>query len=133
MAVYFAFIFNFGIYLHVKKLYAHVHNLYTFLLYHLHSLHVYLNFFSPDDDMCPVKSFMKYKRHLNTKCIHLFQRPSTKPNSITWYDNIPLGENTIGNVMTQISEKAGLSRRYTNHSPLYMYWMPLENMQINIL
>jgi len=59
---------------------------------------------------------MKYKQHLNSKCIRLFQRPSTKPNSITWYDNIPLGQNTIGNFMTQISEKAGLSRRYTNHS-----------------
>jgi hypothetical protein len=44
------------------------------------------------------------------------QRPSTKPNSIKWYDNMPMGHNMIGNIMPKLSEKAGLSFRYTNHS-----------------
>ena len=33
-----------------------------------------------------------------------------------WYDSAPMGHNTIGNLMSVLSEKAGLSTRYTNHS-----------------
>ena len=64
--------------------------------------------------MCPVKSFMKYKKNLNVKCNRLFQRPSK--GTIQWYDNCPLGHNTIGSMMPNISVSAGLSKRYTNHS-----------------
>jgi hypothetical protein len=60
---------------------------------------------------------MKYVKHLRgNKCDRFFQRPSTKPNSINWYDNMPMGHNMIGNIMPKLSEKAGLSLRYTNHS-----------------
>jgi len=76
---------------------------------------VYICFFP--DELYPVKSFMKYVKHLRgNKCDQFFQRPSTKPNSIKWYDNMPMGHNTIGNIMPKLSEKAGLSLRYTNHS-----------------
>lgn len=70
----------------------------------------------PDDEMCPVKSFMKYKRALNPKCNRLFQRPSRNPTSLQWYDAIPMGHNSIGDMMPKMSESAGLSKRYTNHS-----------------
>lgn len=59
---------------------------------------------------------MAYKRHLvGNKCDRLFQRPS-KENSVRWYDSAPMGHNTIANMMPRLSAKAGLSRRYTNHS-----------------
>ena len=64
--------------------------------------------------MCPVKSFMKYKKNLNVKCNRLFQRPSR--GNTQWYDNCPLGHITIGSMMPNISVSAGLSKRYTNHS-----------------
>jgi hypothetical protein len=60
---------------------------------------------------------MKYVKHLRGNiCDRFFQRPSTKPNSIKWYDNMPMGHNMIGNIMPKLSEKDGLSLRYTNHS-----------------
>lgn len=68
--------------------------------------------------MCPVKSFMKYKKHLNSKCDKLFQKPNKRfsPICARWYDNAPLGQNPLGEMMPNISQKAGLSRRYTNYS-----------------
>ncbi|CAG2216012.1 unnamed protein product [Mytilus edulis] len=73
--------------------------------------------YASDDDLCPVRSFRLYTSHLRgNKCDRLFQRPSTKMNSVKWYDSIPMGHNTIGNLMPTISGKAGLSVRYTNHS-----------------
>ena len=61
--------------------------------------------------------FDTYTRHMRgNKCGRLFQRPSLKENSVRWYESAPMGQNTIGNMMPNLSEKAGLSRRYTNHS-----------------
>ncbi|CAC5418120.1 unnamed protein product [Mytilus coruscus] len=44
-------------------------------------------------------------------------RPKTtiKDDSV-WYDASPLGHNTLGGMMPAICEKAGLLKRYTNHS-----------------
>lgn len=71
-------------------------------------------FFS-DDPFCPVTSFMKYKRQLNPGLNRLFQRPG-KRSAVHNYEKVPLGHNAIGKMMPTISEKAGLSTRYTNHS-----------------
>lgn len=81
-----------------------------------------------DDEMCPVKSYMKYKRALNPKCNRLFQRPSRNSNSLQWYDAIPLGHNSIGNMMPKMSESAGLSEIHqsltkgNNRAFVRQYW-----------
>ena len=49
--------------------------------------------FADDDILCPVKTFVHYKKKLNPKCVFLFQRPSKQPNVDVWYDNMPLGRN----------------------------------------
>ena len=66
---------------------------------------------------CPVKNLKSYLSHLNVKCSAFFQRPSK--NYLTtgkWYDNAPLGIHTLSSMMRNISEKAGLSTNFTNHS-----------------
>ncbi|KAJ8322050.1 hypothetical protein KUTeg_000521 [Tegillarca granosa] len=52
--------------------------------------------YARDDDLCP--------------------RPNAQVASLKWYNNIPLGYNTIGNFMPELLEAAKLSRRNTNHS-----------------
>ena len=61
-----------------------------------------------------------YISKLNPKCEALFQQPRRDWNesAITpeiWYENRPLGVNTLGNMMKEISTKAKLSKVYTNH------------------
>ncbi|KAJ8040475.1 hypothetical protein HOLleu_14774 [Holothuria leucospilota] len=48
----------------------------------------------------------------------MWQRPKPKApvDGSPWYINAPLGTNTLGNKMRKISEKAGCSQKYTNHS-----------------
>lgn len=66
---------------------------------------------------CPVASFEKYIGHLNPNNEFLFQRPKKeKPDNELWYDNMVVGERTLGNKMKEISTEAKLSRTYTNHS-----------------
>ena len=43
-----------------------------------------------DDPLCPVKSFMMYKRHLNPKCSNFFQRLSKGESPVNWYTNAPV-------------------------------------------
>jgi hypothetical protein len=66
--------------------------------------------------LCPVKSFELYlsKLHSELKC--LWQRPKEATADICWYCNVPVGKNTLGNFMKNISRAADLSKEYTNHS-----------------
>lgn len=66
--------------------------------------------------LCPVKSFELYlsKLHPELKC--LWQRPKEATADICWYCNVPVGKNTLGNFMKNISRAADLSNEYTNHS-----------------
>ena len=62
---------------------------------------------------------MKYLTHLNPTYEFLFQRPKRKfspDHTMVWYDDKPLGKNTLGRMMQEISAAADLSVRYSNHS-----------------
>jgi len=67
---------------------------------------------------CPVASFEKYLQHLNPNNEFLFQRPNKEvsSNTVVWYDNMVVGERSLGDMMKRISKEANLSRIYTNHS-----------------
>ena len=71
----------------------------------------------PQNPKCPVNSFKLYLTKL-TDLPDLFQTPNSKYKKPTdnWYKSSPVGENTIGKFLKQISENAGLSVIYTNHS-----------------
>ena len=69
---------------------------------------------------CPVTSFKLYIKHLNPLSEYLFQRPKTKDifacSQDVWYDNMVVGERSLGEKMKKISKDANLSKTYTNHS-----------------
>ena len=59
-----------------------------------------------------------YISKLNPECTAFFQYPKQKwslSDSI-WYENCPLGIQKLGTMMKEMSEAAGLSKKYTNHS-----------------
>ena len=71
------------------------------------------------------------KNRLTVRCSHLnciwiscipnamlfFQKPSKQfhPDDHIWFENVPVGHNTLGNVMKNLSKQANLSKMYTNH------------------
>ena len=61
---------------------------------------------------------LKYVQRLNPLQPAFFQRPSSKAkeSDMIWYENSPLGVNTLATMMKEISLGAGLSQTYTNHS-----------------
>lgn len=72
-----------------------------------------LMFAQPGNQRCPVKSFKRYCELLNPKIQDFFQRPSKDRKK---YDAMAVGKETISRWMSVISERAKLSRRYTNHN-----------------
>lgn len=68
-------------------------------------------------DNCPVKSFLKYLSKRHSQCESLFQRPkdSFNEDDETWYEKRPLGKNKLGNMMSELSRAAALSKNYTKH------------------
>ncbi|XP_060758189.1 uncharacterized protein LOC132868911 isoform X3 [Neoarius graeffei] len=72
----------------------------------------------PGNLRCPVKTLKKYLGKLNPLCDYFWQRPKQRvdeDNSV-WYDHVPLGKNTLESMTKKISEAAGCSKKYTNHS-----------------
>ena len=73
-------------------------------------------------DRCPVRviDFYFAKIHLTSdSSISAFYRQpkeSSVPLGVAWYKNIPVGVNPLKNMMSQISNLAGLPVKYTNHS-----------------
>ncbi|KAK3082769.1 hypothetical protein FSP39_004871 [Pinctada imbricata] len=71
----------------------------------------------PGDPMCPVASFKTYMKKLHQENPNFWQRPKRmfNPSDETWYDKMPVGKNTLYSFMSNLSDEANLSRRYTNH------------------
>ena len=75
-----------------------------------------LRMYEQDGDQCPVKSFDLYVSKLHPECRAFFQRPAEKfSGKETWFVNCPVGKSTLAEKMKKLSNKAGLSRVYTNH------------------
>ena len=74
--------------------------------------------YATGDVRCPVKCFEKYLSHLHPAQDALWQRPLQKMASgqKIWYCNSPVGEKTLGAMLSKMSSKYHLSQRYTNHS-----------------
>ncbi|CAG2219544.1 unnamed protein product [Mytilus edulis] len=70
------------------------------------------------DPLCPVLSFKLYLEKLHPALNDFWQRTkdSFDITDTTWYCKAPMGKNSLAVMMPEISEKAKLSRRYTNHS-----------------
>ncbi|CAH1793092.1 unnamed protein product, partial [Owenia fusiformis] len=68
---------------------------------------------------CPVTSFKLYMSKLNPECDDFFQVPLNGIHQVfsetsIWYCRAAMGVNTLSNMMKTISERAMLSRTYTN-------------------
>ena len=80
-----------------------------------------LMFAQEGDAMCPVATLKKYISKLNPKCTALFQKPKQfagldYETEEVWYENKPMGVNTLATLMKKISKDADLCQIYTNHS-----------------
>ena len=73
--------------------------------------------YATEERDCPVITFEKYISKLNKKCPRFFQKPrsSYAYDDDCWFENKPLGANTIGTKMARISQEAELSQKYTSH------------------
>ena len=68
------------------------------------------------DKHCPVTAFIKYCDKRNKKHDAFFQYPKINwKNSKVWYYAKPIGERALSEKMKLLSEKAKLSKKYTNH------------------
>ncbi|XP_033743241.1 uncharacterized protein LOC117329407 [Pecten maximus] len=71
----------------------------------------------PGDPSCPVAAFKKYVDKLHTENSNFWQRPkkNATEEDIIWYENVPVGKNTLYSFMQKLSQEFRLSKRYTNH------------------
>lgn len=72
----------------------------------------------PENPHCPVLTFRKYLDHLHPDLEDFWQTPKQLLNFSDegWFKRVPLGKNYLGTMMSRISNQAGLSKVYNNHS-----------------
>ncbi|CAG2238771.1 E3.1.3.1 [Mytilus edulis] len=69
-----------------------------------------------DEDMAKISAYFKTWKTDPVVLIRKRPRPNYHTADETWFENKPLGKNTLGALMAKISNCAGLSKVYTNHS-----------------
>lgn len=76
----------------------------------------------PESPRCPVKTIKNYLAHLNPSLDVLFQKPrevrssSFIPEQVqVWYCNVPIGANTLDNMLKAMCKRAGIEPHLTNH------------------
>ena len=76
----------------------------------------------PDNpERCPVRCIKKYLEKRNPNCSALWQKPRNystgkfNESDEVWYCNVPLGKNTLDNLLSRSSKKACLSTHFTSH------------------
>ena len=64
------------------------------------------------------KALKLYLEKINPNCSAFFQysKENFSPEDDAWFEQRPLGVNTLANMMKKISKAAGLCRLYRNHS-----------------
>ncbi|XP_015747425.1 PREDICTED: uncharacterized protein LOC107327185 [Acropora digitifera] len=71
---------------------------------------------------CPVKLISKYLSHLNQESSNLFQRPASPCKSFNpakdeeWFSSVPLGHNSLENMLRAMTSRAGIQPYLTNYS-----------------
>ncbi|XP_068702571.1 uncharacterized protein [Montipora foliosa] len=88
----------------------------------------------PGNPRCPVSSFLKYLSKLNPMNLYLWQRPKASfkhhacEDDPVWYENAAVGHNSLGEMMTNMSKLARLSRIYTNNCIRGTYMAILDSL-----
>ena len=76
----------------------------------------------PSSKQCPLKLIPKYLSHLNPESSNLFQRPRSPCKSFNptkdevWFCSVPLGHNSLENMLCAMTSRAGIQPYFTNHS-----------------
>ena len=76
----------------------------------------------PSSKRCPVKLISRYLSHLNPESSSLFQRPKSPCKSFNpakdevWFCSVPLGHNSLENMLRAMTSRAGIQPYLTNHS-----------------
>ena len=71
---------------------------------------------------CPVKLIANYLAHLNLESSNLFQKPRSPCKSFNpakdevWFCSVPLGHNSLENMLRNMTSRAGIKPHLTNHS-----------------
>ena len=76
----------------------------------------------PGSKRFTVKLISKYLRYLNSKSSNIFQRPRNPCKSFNpakdevWFCSVPLGNNSLKNMLRGMTSRAGIQPYLTNHS-----------------
>jgi len=86
----------------------------------------------PGSKRCPVKLISKYLAHLNPQSSNLFRKPRSPCKSFNpvkdevWYCAVPLGHNSLENMLRNMTSRAGILPYLTNHSIRATTWTVLS-------